>query len=42
MGEFPSMQLTLGGMGVWWLIDIILLVTGRLHPEDDSNWVPYV
>jgi len=41
-GTAVGKLLTLGGMGVWWLIDIILLVTGRLHPEDDSNWVPYV
>ncbi len=33
--------LTLGGMGIWWVIDIILLVTGRMTPEDGSNWVPY-
>ncbi|EFN86329.1 TM2 domain-containing protein CG11103 [Harpegnathos saltator] len=34
--------LTLGGMGVWWIVDIILLVTNSLQPEDGSNWNPYV
>lgn len=30
--------LTLGGVGIWWLVDIILLLTGKLTPLDDSNW----
>lgn len=34
--------LTLGGMGVWWIVDVILLVTNSLQPEDGSNWNPYV
>jgi hypothetical protein len=41
-GTAVGKLLTLGGMGVWWIIDIILLVTGRLQPEDDSSWVPHV
>ncbi|OQV24504.1 putative TM2 domain-containing protein [Hypsibius exemplaris] len=32
--------LTLGGFGVWWIVDIVLLVTGNLVPEDGSNWMP--
>jgi len=30
--------LTLGGVGVWWIVDIILLLTGKLVPADNSNW----
>jgi len=33
--------LTLGGLGIWWIIDVVLLVTGQLKPADKSNWVPY-
>ncbi|XP_021939148.1 TM2 domain-containing protein CG11103 isoform X2 [Zootermopsis nevadensis] len=33
---------TLGGVGIWWIVDIILLVTNGLQPEDGSNWNPYV
>ncbi|CAJ0961386.1 unnamed protein product, partial [Mesorhabditis belari] len=33
--------MTLGGLGVWWIIDICLLVTGNLMPADESNWEPY-
>ncbi|GMS89049.1 hypothetical protein PENTCL1PPCAC_11224 [Pristionchus entomophagus] len=33
--------MTLGGLGVWWLIDIFLLATGNLMPADNSNWEPY-
>lgn len=33
--------LTLGGLGVWWFIDIILLLTGDLIPADKSNWCEY-
>lgn len=33
--------LTLGGLGVWWFIDIILLLTGDLIPVDKSNWCEY-
>ncbi|XP_050398284.1 TM2 domain-containing protein 2 [Patella vulgata] len=40
-GTAVGKLLTLGGLGIWWFIDIILLVTGRLNPADESNWVPY-
>lgn len=41
-GTAVGKLLTLGGVGIWWVVDIILLVSGDLQPEDDSNWVPYV
>ncbi|XP_005182829.1 TM2 domain-containing protein CG11103 [Musca domestica] len=41
-GTAVGKLLTLGGVGVWWIVDIILLITNRLTPEDDSNWNPYV
>jgi len=28
--------LTLGGCGIWYLIDIILIATGALGPKNDS------
>jgi TM2 domain-containing membrane protein YozV len=28
--------LTIGGLGVWWIVDIILLVAGELSP--DVGW----
>lgn len=31
-------MLTVGGLGIWWVIDIILLITGNLTPNDKSNW----
>nr|CAG4645942.1 EOG090X0IT6 [Lynceus sp. MCZ IZ 141354] len=34
--------LTLGGIGIWWIVDVILLVTGGLFPDNGTNWVPYV
>ena len=40
-GTAVGKLLTLGGVGIWWIIDIVLLVTGMLKPADDSNWVPY-
>ena len=40
-GTAVGKLLTVGGLGVWWSIDIVLLVTGMLKPADDSNWVPY-
>ncbi|KAH9499212.1 hypothetical protein Btru_004459 [Bulinus truncatus] len=40
-GTAVGKLLTLGGVGIWWIIDVILLVTGQLKPEDKSNWVPY-
>ncbi|KAI6652791.1 TM2 domain-containing protein [Oopsacas minuta] len=30
--------LTLGGFGVWWLIDIILLLSGYTYPEGGFNY----
>jgi TM2 domain-containing membrane protein YozV len=33
--------LTLGGLGVWWIVDIILIILGELKPADDSNWEGY-
>ncbi|XP_076300857.1 uncharacterized protein LOC143219010 isoform X2 [Lasioglossum baleicum] len=32
---------TIGGAGVWWVFDVILLVTDSLQPENGSNWNPY-
>ncbi|CAH1797280.1 unnamed protein product [Owenia fusiformis] len=40
-GTAVGKMLTLGGVGIWWIVDVILLVTGGLRPADDSNWVPY-
>jgi len=40
-GTAVGKLLTLGGVGIWWIVDVILLVTGELRPSDDSNWVPY-
>ncbi|XP_049961017.1 TM2 domain-containing protein CG11103 isoform X1 [Schistocerca serialis cubense] len=41
-GTAVGKLLTLGGVGIWWIVDIILLVTNQLQPEDGSNWNPYV
>lgn len=41
-GTAVGKLLTLGGVGVWWMVDIILLLTNRLTPEDGSNWNPFV
>nr|CAG4635844.1 EOG090X0IT6 [Artemia franciscana] len=40
-GTAVGKVLTLGGVGIWWMVDIILLITGGLQPEDGTNWVPY-
>ena len=40
-GTAVGKLLTLGGVGIWWLVDIVLLVTGHLTPEDGSSWMPY-
>ncbi|EDO38925.1 predicted protein [Nematostella vectensis] len=40
-GTAVGKLLTLGGLGIWWVVDVILLVTGSLKPEDGSNWNPY-
>ncbi|KAI9559020.1 hypothetical protein GHT06_015809 [Daphnia sinensis] len=41
-GTAVGKLLTLGGVGIWWIVDIVLLVSGGLTPEDGSNWVPYM
>lgn len=41
-GTAVGKLLTLGGLGIWWIVDIVLLITNILHPEDGSNWNPYV
>jgi len=41
-GTAVGKLLTLGGLGIWWIVDIVLLVTGHLNPDDDTNWIPYV
>jgi len=30
--------LTLGGIGVWWFVDLILLLVGSIRPNDGSSW----
>jgi hypothetical protein len=42
VGAAVGKLLTLGGLGLWYLIDIIFLITGNLTPEDGSNWLTYV
>jgi len=39
-GTAVGKLLTLGGVGIWWIVDIVLLVTGHLMPEDGSQWMP--
>lgn len=41
-GTAVGKLLSLGGVGVWWVVDLILLITNRLTPEDGSNWNPNV
>lgn len=41
-GTAVGKLLTLGGIGIWWIIDVILLVTNNLLPEDGSNWNTHV
>lgn len=41
-GTAVGKLLTLGGVGIWWIVDIVLLITNNLTPEDGSNWNPYV
>ncbi|XP_012283536.1 TM2 domain-containing protein CG11103 [Orussus abietinus] len=41
-GTAVGKLLSLGGIGVWWVVDVILIVTNSLLPEDGSNWNPYV
>ncbi len=40
-GTAVGKLLTLGGLGIWWIVDIILLISGQLQPEDNSNWIPH-
>lgn len=42
VGSAVGKLLTLGGAGIWWIIDIILLIFGQLLPEDGSNWITTV
>ncbi|UJR29727.1 hypothetical protein I4U23_017276 [Adineta vaga] len=39
IGIAVGKMITLGGLGLWWIIDIILLISGKLMPQDDSNWI---
>jgi hypothetical protein len=37
------MTFTFGGMGIWWLVDMIMLVTGEFRDADGrriTNWSP--
>uniref|UniRef100_A0A3Q1GG93 TM2 domain-containing protein 2 n=1 Tax=Acanthochromis polyacanthus TaxID=80966 RepID=A0A3Q1GG93_9TELE len=38
-GTAVGKLLTLGGLGIWWFVDLILLITGGLMPSDYSNWL---
>lgn len=40
-GTAVGKLLTLGGLGIWWFVDLILLITGGLMPSDNSNWCTY-
>mmetsp|Transcript_53962 Transcript_53962/g.108306 ORF Transcript_53962/g.108306 Transcript_53962/m.108306 type:complete len:187 (-) Transcript_53962:57-617(-) len=31
---------TVGGVGLWWFTDLMLLILGHLHPADGSSWEP--
>uniref|UniRef100_UPI00358EEB87 TM2 domain-containing protein 2 n=1 Tax=Myxine glutinosa TaxID=7769 RepID=UPI00358EEB87 len=37
-GTAVGKMLTLGGLGIWWFVDLVLLITGGLMPNDGSNW----
>jgi hypothetical protein len=39
IGIAVGKMITLGGLGLWWIIDIIHLILGKLMPHDDSNWI---
>lgn len=30
--------LTLGGLGIWWLVDLVRLCTGSMRPANDGAW----
>jgi len=34
-------MISIGGLGIWWIVDIILLIYGRIGPEEGYNWSPY-
>ncbi|XP_036726591.1 TM2 domain-containing protein 2-like [Balaenoptera musculus] len=36
-GTAVGKLLTLGGLGIWWFVDVILLIPGGLTPSDGSN-----
>uniref|UniRef100_A0A8C1QNE1 TM2 domain-containing protein 2 n=1 Tax=Cyprinus carpio TaxID=7962 RepID=A0A8C1QNE1_CYPCA len=40
-GTAVGKLLTLGGLGIWWFVDLILLITGGLTPSDSSNWCTF-
>ncbi|XP_063050410.1 TM2 domain-containing protein 2-like [Engraulis encrasicolus] len=40
-GTAVGKLLTLGGLGIWWFVDLILLITGGLMPSDSSNWCTF-
>ncbi|VDD75283.1 unnamed protein product [Mesocestoides corti] len=42
LGTGVGKLLTVGGCGIWWIVDIILLVRGDLRPADESSWMPFV
>ncbi|VDL92511.1 unnamed protein product [Schistocephalus solidus] len=42
LGTGVGKLLTVGGCGVWWLVDIFLLIHGDLRPADDSSWMPFL
>jgi hypothetical protein len=37
-GTAVGILLNLGGLGIWWLVD---LITGGLMPSDNSNWCTF-
>jgi hypothetical protein len=39
IGIAVGKMITLERLGLWWIIDIILLIFGKLMPQDDSNWI---
>jgi hypothetical protein len=32
---------TLGMLGSWWAVDLMLLASGLMKPADGSQWEPY-
>ncbi|TRY70654.1 hypothetical protein TCAL_02863 [Tigriopus californicus] len=40
-GTAVGKLVTVGGLGVWWIVDIFLIISGQLMPEDGSHWNPY-